>query len=296
MQAVLFYAIYPFILLIASLPFGLLYRISDCLYYLLKWSGYRKEVVLKNLQNSFPQKSEAEINQICKAYYRYLCDLILETLKTLRMDEKSARKHCLFRQTEWLDKLYAEHKSILIVMGHHGNWEWAGPSFTLNTPYQLVVIYRPLSNKYFERMMVGMRTRFGTKITPVNNTLRDMVANRNQVTATAFIADQTASPENAYWTTFLNQETAVFTGPEKLAKKFNYPVVYMNVKRIRRGYYEVNPELLFLNPKDTAEGEISEAFTRRLEKEIILEPATWLWSHKRWKYKRIKESQKLENQ
>lgn len=171
-------------------------------------------------------------------------------------------------------------------MGHYGNWEWAGPSFTLNTPYQLVVIYRPLSNIYFERMMTRARTKFGTRITPASQTLRDMVANRSQVTATAFVADQTASPENAYWTTFLNQDTAVFTGPEKLATKFNYPVVFVNIKRTRRGHYEVTPELLFPNPKDTKPGEISEIFTKRIENEIIKDPTTWLWSHKRWKHKR----------
>ena len=131
-----------------------------------------------------------------------------------------------------------------------------------------------------------MRTRFGTKITPVNQTLRDMVANRDKITATAFIADQTASPENAYWTNFLNQDTAVYTGPEKLAKKFNYPIVYMSVRRMRRGYYEVFPELMFTDPKSTADGDICETFTRRLEKDIISQPAHWLWSHKRWKHKR----------
>jgi KDO2-lipid IV(A) lauroyltransferase len=142
---------------------------------------------------------------------------------------------------------------------------------------------------YFEKMMSGMRTRFGTRITPVDKTLRDMVANRGQITATAFIADQTATRQNAYWTTFLNQDTAVFTGPEKLARKFNYPVVYMNVYRVRRGYYEVTPELLFENPANTAENEISEVFTKRLEVEIKRDPVPWLWSHKRWKHKRIKE-------
>jgi KDO2-lipid IV(A) lauroyltransferase len=109
-----------------------------------------------------------------------------------------------------------------------------------------------LTNPYFEKMMTGMRTKFGTRITPVNQTLRDMVANRKQLTATAFIADQTATRDNAYWMNFLNQDTAVFTGPEKLAKKFNYPVVYMNVKRIERGYYQVTPELLFSEPNNTA--------------------------------------------
>ena len=130
-----------------------------------------------------------------------------------------------------------------------------------------------------------MRTRFGTRITPVNLTLRDMVAHRSQLTATAFIADQTAPKDKAYWMTFLNQNTAVFTGAERLAVKFNYPVVYMNVKRVKRGYYEVFPEMLFSNPKETAENEISHAFMNRLEQEIMLDPVPWLWSHRRWKHK-----------
>jgi Kdo2-lipid IVA lauroyltransferase/acyltransferase len=288
MQAFLFYLAYPLIYLIASLPFRLLYKVSDFIYYIIMLTGYRKEVVKKNLINSFPEKSPEEIHQLYRTFFQYLCDLIVETLKTLKMTEEEARSRCTFQNTPWLEELYRENQSILIVMGHYGNWEWAGPSFTLNTNYQLVVIYRPLTNKYFEKMMVGMRTKFGTRITPVNQTLRDMVANRKQVTATAFVADQTATPENAYWTTFLNQDTAVFTGPEKLAKKFNYPVVYMHVKRLKRGFYEVVPELMFSQPKDTADDEISETFTKRIERDIVSDPSIWLWSHRRWKHVRPK--------
>jgi KDO2-lipid IV(A) lauroyltransferase len=288
MQALFFYLTYPFIYLIASLPFWMLYAFSDFFYHILRLTGYRKKIVLKNLKNSFPEKSQAEIEAICEAYYRYLCDLILETLKTLTMSEKQARSRCTFHHAEWLDNFYKQRKSILVVMGHYGNWEWAGPAFTLDTQYQLVVVYRPLSNIYFERMMSRMRTKFGTRITPVDRTLRDMVASREQITATAFIADQTATAKNAYWTTFLNQDTAVFTGPEKLAKKFNYPIVFMNVKRVRRGFYEVYPELLFNNPANTTDNEISETFTRRLEHEIRLDPTVWLWSHRRWKHVRQK--------
>lgn len=286
MQAVLFYIAYPFLYVIASLPFRALYIVSDVLYHILRITGYRRKVVLNNLRKSFPAKSEQEINVLCESYYRYLVDLILETFKTLKMTPEEARERCTFNNQPWLDTLHAEKKSIIIVMGHYGNWEWAGPSFTLNTSYQLVVIYRPLSNPYFEKMMVRMRTKHGTKITPVKNTLRDMVANRNAITATAFIADQTATKKDAYWTTFLHQDTAVFTGPEKLATKFNYPVVFMNVQRQRRGYYSVTPELLFAEPKNTSENEIMEGFTRRLEKEITKDPTIWLWSHRRWKHKR----------
>lgn len=286
MQALLFYFTYPFIFLITRLPFRVLYLLSDGLYHLLVLSGYRKAVVLKNLENSFPDKSEREIKAIATQYYRYLCDLILETLKTLHMNEHESRARCTFHNTEWLDQFYKDKQSFIIVMGHYGNWEWAGPGFTLNTHHQLVVIYRPLSNRYFENMMCRMRTRFGTRISPVNLTLRDMVANRNQITATAFIADQTATKKNAYWTTFLNQDTAVFTGPEKLATKFNYPVVYMNVKRPKRGYYEVFPELLVAAPQEAKENDIMELFMKRLEQDIIQDPSIWLWSHKRWKHKR----------
>lgn len=286
MQALIFYAVYPFIILVAHLPFDGLYLISDLLYYLLRWSGYRREVVLRNLHHSFPEKTPAEIRLISQNYYRYLCDLILEILKTMNMSEEESRKRCIFHSTDWLDKFHEDGQSFIIVMGHYGNWEWAGPSFTLNTRHQLFVIYRPLSNPYFEKMMCRMRTRFGTKITPVNQTLRDMVANRKQLTATAFIADQSAKKKDAYWTTFLQQDTAVFTGPEKLAVKFNYPVVFMNVQRPRRGYYEVFPELLISSPDKTSENEISEAFMNRLEQEIIRDPTIWLWSHRRWKHRR----------
>jgi KDO2-lipid IV(A) lauroyltransferase len=286
MQALVFYAVYPFIYLVAHLPFKGLYLLSDGLYHLLRWSGYRRKVVLRNLHHSFPEKTPAEIKSISNNYYRYLCDLILEILKTLNMSENESKEHCTFHSTDWLDKFQQDGQSFIIVMGHYGNWEWAGPSFTLNTKHQLVVIYRPLSNPYFENMMCRMRTRFGTKITPVNQTLRDMVANRKQLTATAFIADQTATKKDAYWTTFLHQDTAVFTGPEKLAVKFNYPVVYMNVQRPRRGYYEVFPELLIASPQEAKENEISEAFMKRLEQEIIRDPTVWLWSHRRWKHKR----------
>lgn len=284
MQALLFYVFYPLIYIIASLPFKVLYLTSDLVCYILLLTGYRKGVVKTNLKNSFPEKSPEEIHALYREFYKYLCDLIFETIKTLKMTEAEARQRAVFHNTEWLDQLHAAHKSIIIVMGHYGNWEWGGPGFTLSSRYQLVVIYRPLSNKYFEAMMSKMRTKFGTKITPVNNTLRDMVANRKSVTATAFIADQAASPETAYWTRFMNQNTAVFTGPEKIAKKFNYPVVYMNISRTKRGYYDIYPELMFENPAETADNEILETFTRRLEKEILKQPVTWLWSHKRWKH------------
>src|SRR6185369_3635031 len=158
MQRIVYFLVYPLLYVMTALPFWVLYFISDVFYYLFWFSGYRKGVVFENLRRSFPEKSEAEIVSLAKSYYKYLCDLTLETLKTLHMTEHEARERCVYHKADWLDKMWEEKRSILIVMGHYGNWEWAGPSFTLGTKYQLVVVYRPLSHPYFERMMTGMRT------------------------------------------------------------------------------------------------------------------------------------------
>jgi len=290
MQAVSYYIALPFLYLISLLPFWFLYRVSDLffviIYYVL---GYRKKVVMENLRNSFPEKTEQELKKIAFDFYRYLCDLFLETFKTLTISKKQMLAHCrMNEETQKLfDSYYTQQRSIILVMGHFGNWEWAG-NVVDSSKHQLYVIYHQLSSKYFNQLVIKMRTRFGTKLIEMKSTLRDMVTYRKDITATAFIADQTPFPENAYWTTFLNQDTPVFTGTEKIASKFNYPVIYISVKRIKRGYYEIFGELLFENPKETKEGEISEAHTRRLEKDIIAQPEIWLWSHRRWKHKRSK--------
>jgi len=278
---------------LAYLPFWALYLVSDVLYFLVFYVvGYRRKVVAKNLRNSFPEKTEKEILTLSKKYYQYLCDLTLESLKKITMSKEDALKHCKFHNPEILNRFKSENRSVILLMGHYGNWEWAGSSFTLSTDYQLYVIYKVLSNPYFEKLMVVSRTMFGTRLIKVENTLRDMLANKSNPATYAFIADQTPFPQGAYWTTFLNQDTPLFTGAEKLAKKLNYPVVFVNVKRVKRGYYEVFPEVLFEEPKLCKENEITEVYIRRLETEINKMPETWLWSHRRWKYTRDQDSTK----
>lgn len=289
MKAIGYYLALPFLYLISLLPLPLLYGLSDFLFLLLYYlTGYRRKVVSENLRKSFPQKSESEIQQIEKKFYHYFCDLLLETFRTLTMSKRFSLAHCTF--SEQSAKLFDEYahkkKSIIIVMGHFGNWEWAGNSFTLGRKQQLYVIYHPLANKHFNQLIVNMRTRFGTKLIDMKETFREMLRNRNEINATSFIADQTPSPENAYWTTFLNQDTPIFRGTEIIAKKLNFPVVYAGVHRIKRGYYEIIAQTLFENPASTADGEISESHTRMLEKEIMKQPEIWLWSHRRWKHNR----------
>ncbi|MBT33197.1 MAG: lipid A biosynthesis acyltransferase [Thalassobius sp.] len=288
MAALSYYLLYPIILLVSISPFWILYRISDCFYLLIYYViGYRKSVVVSNLKNAFPEKSDEEIAKITKQYYKYLCDLMLESIKTITWNEKAVKSRVKMMHAEMLDELHSQGKSLVVVMGHLGNWEWAGPCFSLHCKHQLFVVYRPLSNPYFEKMFCRSRTKFNTQIIPKKNTLRAMIANKKTVSAFALIADQAPSPiKSAIWMDFLNQDTPVYNGPEKIAKMLDYTVVYMNVKRVKRGYYEVHPTVLFDQPKETQENEITFAFNKKLEADIKEQPRAWLWSHKRWKHKR----------
>ncbi|SHM42924.1 KDO2-lipid IV(A) lauroyltransferase [Chitinophaga jiangningensis] len=243
---------------------------------------------MTNLRASFPDKSEAELQRIGKDFYRYLCDMFLETFKTLTISREEMVKRCSFtpETVELFNKLAANNKSAVLVMGHKGNWEWAGNTFSILCKQQLYVIYHPLGNKRFNDLMIHMRTRFGTRLIAMQDTFREMVKNRHEVNATAFIADQSPQPSTAQWVPFLHQDTPVFKGTEKIAQKMNSPVVYVSVNRVKRGYYTVVATMLVEDPSAAAEGDITVLHTRKLEKDIIEEPATWLWSHRRWKHKR----------
>lgn len=289
MSALLYYLALPLLYLVSLLPFRLLYLLSDILYIVLYHIvGYRKDVVLTNMRNAFPEKSSEEINLLCKKYYRYLCDLTLETFKTLTISKEQMLKHCKFNEASLtlFNQLAVDKQSIILVMGHLGNWEWAGNTVSLSCQHHLYVIYHPLTNKHFNKLIHGMRSRFGAGLIPMKETFRQMLANKSELTATAFIADQTPPPDGAYWMNFLNQETPVFKGTEIIARKINYPVIYGYIKKVKRGYYEIFAEVLVNNPKNTTDGYITEIHTKRLEQDILLQPELWIWSHKRWKHKK----------
>ncbi len=289
MKKALFYLFLPLIYGISLLPFPLLYLFSDFLRLLIyNVFGYRKKVVAENLKNAFPEKSDAERKQIAKDFYVYLCDVLLETLKLLTVSEKGMLKRC--QTIEGLDKVnsfLSNGQSIITVMGHFGNWEWANPMFrTLMKEYKLTAVYKTLSNENFDKLFLKARTNFGATLIPMEQTLRAFVSAKSTPTNIALIADQVPSPKNAQWINFLNQDTACFVGTEKLARKFNFPIFYGKVIRIGRGRYKMVMELLEENPSNTQEGEITKKHMGVLEDLIRQQPATWLWSHKRWKHKR----------
>jgi KDO2-lipid IV(A) lauroyltransferase len=251
---------------------------------------YRKKVVLTNLRNAFPEKSEEEIAKIGKQFYGHFCDVMIETIKLLTISKKEFKKRCAMDEASIQSFLtyFNNNQSIIGVMGHCGNWEWAAIAHQVYFSRMITGVYHPLKNKSINTFMLNLRSRFGGDIVAMNDLLKRLIQLKQQgiSTTVGLIADQTPPPEGAYWTTFLNQDTPIYYGPEKLAKRFNYPVMYLNIRKIKRGYYQLSTTLICEDPKETVDGEITEGHTRQLEKNIREQPFNWLWSHRRWKHKR----------
>lgn len=248
--------------------------------------GYRRKVVEQNIRNSFPDKSDEERKQIQKEFELHLTDLLMETIKCKSISEKGLRKHLQLDISNLIDEFNASESGAVVVMGHFGNWELACLRFSLDYPENIKVIYHPLHNSYFDDYMIKQRTRFGGELYPMQQVLRKMIQNKNKRTFTIFLGDQTPSPEHCHWMTFLNQETPVFLGTEKMARKLDMPVIYARINKTKRFHYKITADVICRNPKEMAENEITEIHTRYLEKDINQQPFNWLWSHKRWKHKK----------
>ena len=241
-----------------------------------------------NLNKSFPEKSQKELNGITRRFYRHFCDSFIESFYALNISEKEIRKRYKYKNVEVLNQLYEKNKSVILVFGHYGNWDWLN-SLPLYTKHKNYALYHPLRNKYFDELFIQIRGKFGVKLIPMKTAYKDMltVSKNNILTITYFLTDQRPVWSSIrFWTTFLHQETPVLTGSEVIAKKLNQAVVYLDIQKVKRGFYEAEFELLAENPKETEEFEITESHTRKLESIIIRKPDYWLWSHKRWKLKR----------
>ncbi|MBL7911077.1 MAG: lysophospholipid acyltransferase family protein [Bacteroidia bacterium] len=283
--------IFPLLYFISIWPFWLLHAFSSFFYVIVFYFvGYRKTVVIQNLKNSFPEKTDAEIKKITKQFYKHFCDVIFETLKLYTISQESLKKRIVFTDDaiKTMNSFFDKGQSIVGVIGHVGNWEWGAISHQVYFKQLITGVYHPLSNKSFDAFMLKLRGRFGGNIVSMTALYKELLTLRqkNIPTTIGLIADQTAPPESAYWLTFLNQDTPVFVGTEKLAKKFNYPVVYLPIKKIKRGHYQMDAIVITENPKDMPDGKITELHTRELEKNIQEQPFSWLWSHRRWKHKK----------
>jgi KDO2-lipid IV(A) lauroyltransferase len=279
----------PFVYLISYLPMWVLHLKSTGLYILVYYIfGYRKKVVLQNLRNSFPEKSEQEINKICKGFYKNFCDVIFETVKAFTISKEELGKRCYYTENgKKIINGYSDRKqSIVIVIGHCANWEWVPLSYQPNFDQVLLGVYHPLSNKPFDELMLKMRSKFGAHIISMKEFFPFLIRNRAKNWSLGLNADQSPPPESAYWTKFLNQDTAVFNGPAKIAKKFNYPLVYGRTVRVKRGVYEIDIKVVCEEPKNFTEEQITEMHLSYLQENILASPSDWLWSHRRWKHKR----------
>jgi KDO2-lipid IV(A) lauroyltransferase len=277
-----------FLYLLSLLPFWLLYVIADGLFIILYYiTGYRRKVVLETLRNSFPEKSEAELAAIEKKYYSYLADLIIETVKAISMSKKEIDKRAYLRNPELIDKYAARGKSIVAVTGHYGNWELCCLQFGFCTDKLIrLVTYKPLNNETFNNFFNKTRSRTGVEMISMRQTYRKLVSLKKELTFTILASDQTPTREEAqYFTSFLHQPTPVFLGIEKIAKSLNCVVVFFDMYRVGRGYYESTIVPLTEDPAHTEPFEITELHVRHLEELIREKPEYWLWSHRRWKIK-----------
>ncbi|MFA6923196.1 MAG: lysophospholipid acyltransferase family protein [Bacteroidales bacterium] len=273
---------------ISILPFRLLYILSDFYYFLLYYViGYRKKVVFENLRKSFPDKTSQEIEKIAKKYFHNLCDMFLEVIKVKNISEKQILKRVKIKNIEVLDELYLKNKSVIVAMGHLGNWEFTTHAVTLKSAYNHYGLIKPLTNDFFNNYLNKLRNRFNLKLVPYKQTLKFMARNKNNLSLYYVAGDQTpAKGEITYWTNFLNQDTPVYLGIEKMSKMLDFAVIFMDIQHSKRGYYEIEFTKFTDKPNEFKEFEITEWHVRFLENIIIKNPDNWLWSHKRWKHKK----------
>ena len=274
--------------LFALLPFPLLYRLSDLLRFLLQHLlHYRRNIIRQHLQIALPTTSIAEQRSIEQQFYHNLCDLSLESLKGLHLPSQQLRQRYQYKNPELLQQWTQKGQSIILVGAHLCNWEWGVLSVSLWLDAEVIGTYKPLSNAYLDTYFKERRSRWGTRLVPMAESARSLLAEREEAAVFVFFSDQSPSnPQRAHWLPFLNRETAFMAGVDKLARRTGFPVFFFDIHRVKRGYYEVTFKELELTPKQTKEGAITAAFAQQLEKRIQSNPPDWLWSHRRWKHQR----------
>ncbi len=286
MQAIAFYLIYPFLMLVSCLPLRILYFLSSYLVYPILYYivGYRKKVVKKNLKNSFPEKSSDELLAIEKKFYKYLSDIFLEVLKSFTISKKLLSSRITFENFEILKESISSGKSVIVSLGHIGNYEWIAKIFPFALNTNFLVPYKKMTNPFFNAMFKKSREQFGATLFPTYETFNVLKDQKITQFVLGLANDQSAPPDKAFWVKFLNQDTSFFVGTEKIARQMDFPVFFGHVTVPKRGYYHIILEKISEHPNLVEEGFILFNHAKLLEKDIIANPAHWLWTHKRWKH------------
>ncbi len=273
--------------MVSLLPMWVHYLFADVLYYLLYYViRYRLQVVRKNLASSFPEKTQPELRQIEKDFYQWFCDYLVESMKLLTIRKENLKRRMVFKNTEQVDEIVESGWSCAVYLGHYCNWEWISSlPLWVNPKAQCGQIYHPLQNKAFDLLFLRLRQRMGALCIPMADTLRKIIdfKKANQPVVIGYISDQKPNWFNIHhWVDFLNHDTPVLTGTERIARKMNHAIFYIDVHRIRRGYYEAEFKLITCKPQTMKEYEITDIYYQMLEESIRRTPAYWLWSHNRW--------------
>ncbi len=280
--------VYIVFYLLSLLPFRLLYGLSDFLYVIMYHvAGYRKGVVRKNLNRSFPDKSEAERKQIERKFYHWLCDYFMESIKLLSISEKELRRRFTITNSAEIEQCFEEGQSTAAILGHYCNWEWLScVGIDLPSSRKVGLIYHPLRNKYFDKLFIALRSHMGGVTVPKQDILRYLIRYKRDgiMSLFGYIADQGPKMGNIHlWLDFMHQDTPVFTGAERIMRKMNNAVFYVEMTRPKRGYYTCTYHLITREPAKLPEHEITRRFFQLLEQTIEKRPEFYLWSHNRWK-------------
>ncbi len=286
-------AYYLIIKPLSLLPLPVLYFITWPFYILVAHVvKYRRPVITRQLQESFPEKSESEIVRLRRKFYRHFVDFLIESLKQLSISEKENIRRFHLTNPEVLEPFYKAGRNVAMVMGHQGNWEYSA-ALQNQMLHQFVCLYKPLRNKFLDKKIHESRTKSGCEVISIFDIGKFVKAPQPNPYMLIFIADQDPpSKSKLFWTDFLNHETAVAAGAERYAKMLDMPVFFGHIIKVKRGHYEMTFELLEENPKETSDGEITKKHTAALERNVMNDPACWLWSHKRWKKKSRAEFEK----
>ena len=279
-----------FFKLLSRLPFRTLYVLSDAIYPLIYHVvRYRRSLVRKHLVTSFPEKSEDEIRDIERGFYHFLCDYFVEAIKLLTITREKFLRRVKFSGVEEMEKCFDEGQTCAFILGHYCNWEYltkVGLAFQRHPDAIIGVIYHPLNNEVFDRLFIEIREHLCGTCVPKNETLRYLVNYRRKgiMSVFGYVSDQTPKWNNIHlWLPFLGHDTPVFTNGEKLMRKMNNAVFYVEITRPRRGYYNIDLQLITRTPNELEENAVTKEFFKRLEETIRREPKYYLWTHNRWK-------------
>lgn len=275
-----------FLLLVASLPFGLLYLLADFLYFVVFYIiSYRKKIVYDNISRSFPDKEPNEIRKIVKKFYRNFCDVIMEVIKSKKMKVSDIEKRVHFINQDLFADFYEKKKNVFASLGHCGNWEWVGNKIALFLKHEGAAIYKPVHDQYFDDYMIAQRQKYkNTLMIDYRKVFKTLVSLRDKLYTVFVLADQSpALHEIDYFVNFLGRETAFYNGMEKVARALDYAVIYLDIVRKQRGFYQVEVKVITESAANTKPDEITRKYVHLLEQSILNRPDDWLWSHKRWK-------------